>query len=66
MTNNQIKKTNTYKYEYIYIYIYILRLSTTKKQKKKIINNKKMKLLFTYQKHETFLGNNVSGKFGMK
>ena len=65
MTNNQIKKTNTYKYEYIYIYIYI-KIINNKKTKKKIINNKKMKLLFTYQKHETFLGNNVSGKFGMK
>ena len=57
MINNQIKKTNTYKHETTFFFSFSFL---------KIINNKKMKLLFTYQKHETFLGNNVSGKFEMK
>ena len=55
LSNNQIKKTNTYKHETPFFFFFF-----------KIINDKKMQLLFTYQKHETFLGNNVSGKFGMK
>ena len=55
LSNNQIKKTNTDKHETPFFFFFF-----------KIINDKKMQLLFTYQKHETFLGNNVSGKFEMK
>ena len=59
MTNNQIKKTNTYKDETPFFFFFKDYQQKKKKKKKK-------KLLFTYQKHETFPGNNVSGKYGMK